>query len=73
MEKEVSRAFKVRYKSKSNVTLCQRKLMEESRWGEKEVEVKRMTDKIKNKCYVGIRGIYTTPLIFNSQMSPFTN
>ena len=30
--------------------------MEESRWGEKEVEVKRMTDKIKNKCYVGIRG-----------------
>ena len=34
--------------------------MEESRWGEKEVEVKRMTDNVKNKCYVGIRGIYTT-------------
>ena len=34
--------------------------MEVSRWGEKEVEVKRMTDKIKNKCYIGIRGISTT-------------
>ena len=35
--------------------------MEESRWGgEKEVELKRMTDKIKNKCYVGVRGVYTT-------------
>ena len=35
--------------------------MEESRWGgEKEVELKRMTDKIKNKCYVGIRSVYTT-------------
>ena len=34
--------------------------MEESRIREKEVEVKRMTDEIKNKCYAGIRGIYTT-------------
>ena len=34
--------------------------MEESRWGEKEVEVKRMTDEIKNKYYIGIRGVYTT-------------
>ena len=34
--------------------------MEESRWREKEVEVKIVTDEIKNKCYVGIRGIYTT-------------
>ena len=34
--------------------------MEESRWGEKEVEVKRMTDKIKNNCYVGLGGVYTT-------------
>ena len=60
MEKEVSITFQVRYKSKSDVTLCQRKLMEESRWGEKEVEVKRMTDEIKNKYYIGIRGVYTT-------------
>ena len=34
--------------------------MEESRWGEKEVEVNRMNDQIKNKCYIVIRGIYTT-------------
>ena len=34
--------------------------MEESRWGEKEVEVGRMTDKIKNKYYVGIRDVNTT-------------
>ena len=33
--------------------------MEEFRGGEKEVEVKRMTDEIKNKCYIGIRGVYT--------------
>ena len=35
--------------------------MEQSRDREKEVKVKRMTDKIKNKCYIGIRGVYTTP------------
>ena len=35
--------------------------LEEYRWEEKEVEVKRMTDKIKNKCYVGIRDVYATP------------
>ena len=34
--------------------------MEYSRDQEKEVEVKRMTDEIKNKCYSGIRGVYTT-------------
>ena len=34
--------------------------MEWSREQEKEVEVKRMTDEIKNKCYIGIRGVYTT-------------
>ena len=34
--------------------------MEESRWEEKEVEVKRLTDEIKYKCYIDIRGIYTT-------------
>ena len=34
--------------------------MEESGWREREVEVKRVTDEIKNKCYIGIRGIYTT-------------
>ena len=28
--------------------------------GKKEVEVMRMTDKIKNKCYIDIRGVYTT-------------
>ena len=33
---------------------------EESRWEEKNVEIKRMTDGIKNKCYIGIRGVYTT-------------
>ena len=60
MEKEVSRTFQVRCKSKSDVILCQRKRVEESRWREKEVEVKIVTDEIKNKCYVGIRGIYTT-------------
>ena len=37
--------------------------MEESRWKEKEAEVKRMTDEIKNKCNVGTRGIYTISLI----------
>ena len=34
--------------------------MEESRIREKEVEVMRMTDEIKNKCYIGIRGVYKT-------------
>ena len=34
--------------------------MELYREWEKEVEVKRMTDEIKNKCYIGIRGVYTT-------------
>ena len=34
--------------------------MEESRWREKVVEVKIVTDEIKNKFYVGKRGIYTT-------------
>ena len=34
--------------------------MEQSREREKEVEVKRMTDKIKNKCYLDIGGIYKT-------------
>ena len=60
MEKEVSRTFQVRCKSKSDVILCQRKRVEESRGRKKEVEVKRMTDEIKNKCYVDIRGVYTT-------------
>ena len=46
--------------SKSDVILCQRKRVEESRRREKEVEVKRVTEKIKNRCYVGIRGVYTT-------------
>ena len=27
---------------------------------EKDVKAKRSTDKIKNKCYVSIRGVYTT-------------
>ena len=36
--------------------------MEEPRGEEKE-EVKRMTDKIKNQCYIGLRGIYTTQQI----------
>ena len=40
--------------------------MEESWWWEKEVEVKRMTDEIKKKCYIGIRGIYTTVELDNS-------
>ena len=38
--------------------------MEEFRWGEKEVKVKRMTDEIKNKCQVGIRGFFTQQLIY---------
>ena len=32
-------------KSESDIILHQRKLMEESRWGEKEVEINRMTYK----------------------------
>ena len=32
-------------KSESDIILRQRKLMEESRWGEKEVEINRMTYK----------------------------
>ena len=56
----MSRTFWVRCKNESDAILCQMKLLEESRWEEKEVEVKRMTDKIKNKCYIGIRGISTT-------------
>ena len=52
-------------KSESDIILRQRKLMEESRWGEKEVEINTMTYKIKNKCYVGRRGIYTTVNISN--------
>ena len=40
--------------------------MDKSRLGEKEVEVKRMTDEIKKKCYIGIRGIYTTVELDNS-------
>ena len=50
----------MRCMSKSDVILCQRKRVEESRGRKKEVEVKRMTDEIKNKCYVDIRGVYTT-------------
>ena len=33
--------------------------MEESRIWEKEVEIKVMTEEIKNKCYVGIISVYT--------------
>ena len=40
--------------------------MEESWWWEKEEEVKRMTDKIKKKNYISIRGIYTTVELDNS-------
>ena len=41
------------------------KWMESSWWGEKEVEADRSTDKIKNKCYIGIRGVYTTKRAFS--------
>ena len=56
----MSRTFWVRCKNESDAILCQMKLLVESRWEEKEVEVKRLTDEIKYKCYIDIRGIYTT-------------
>ena len=42
--------------------------MDKSRLGEKEVEVKKMTDEIKKKCYIGLRGDYVTPGYFRSQL-----